>query len=112
MEYTFDVYVTQRDANVALRRFIGRGAGWRSLIGAVLLVCYVGHDTWDGEIGYLSVAFLMLLLSLIGVYVAGFLIRRRQVTELLHRLGDTPVTYRLDETELGAESMLGNTTLK
>lgn len=112
VEYTFNVRVSQRDADIALRRFIFRGAGWGTLIAAILCLTFVMYDIADGGIGRLGVANLTLLLILAIVYVVAFVVRRNQMADLLRRLGETSVLYRLDDAELATESALGRSALK
>ncbi len=112
MKYTFDVRVSQRDADIALRRFIFRDAGWGTIIAGVLCLAFVVYDTSDGGIGRLGVTILTLLSILALVYLVAFVTRRKQMVELLRRLGDTPISYSFDGSELGAESSLGRWTLK
>jgi len=112
MEHTFNITVSQHDADLALRRFIFRGAGWSTLVAAILCIAYVTYDALNGGIGHLGVAILTLLLLLVVVYAVAFATRRKQMAELLRSLGDTPISYRLDDSELGTESALGSSTLK
>ena len=112
MEHTFNITVSQRDADVALRRFIFREAGWATLIAASLCLGYIVYDSLIGDIGHLSIAIISLLLLMVIVYCGGFIIRRKQTASLLKRLEGAPITYRFDETEMSTESALGSSTLK
>ena len=112
MKHTFEVRVSQRDADIALRRFIFRGAGWGTLVASALCLAFVLYDISDGGIGRLGVAILTLLSILALFYVVAFMTRRKQMTDLLRRLGDAPVLYCLDDSELGTQSALGSSTLK
>lgn len=112
MKYTFDVRVSQCDADIALRRFIFREAGWGTIVAVVLCLAFVVYDISDGGIGHLGVAVLTLLSVLALVYLVAFVTRRKQMGDLLRRLGDTPVSYSLSDSELGTESALGSSTLK
>ena len=112
MEHTFDVRVSQRDADTALRRFIFRGAGWGTLVAAILCLAYVAYDFSDGALGYLGIGIIALLLILILVYVAAFVTRKKQMTELLRKIGDAPVSYQLDDVEIATKSPMGSSTLK
>ena len=112
MEHTFDVKVSQRDADTALRRFILRGAGWGSVMAVVLCLAYVAHDFSDGDISHLGVAILTLILILGLGYIAAYVVRRRQMADLLDRIGDGPVFYRLSESEISTQSSLGSSALK
>jgi hypothetical protein len=112
MKHTFAVRVSQRDADIALQRFIFRGAGWGTLVAATLCLAFVVYDISDGSIGHLGVVILTLLSILAIVYVVAFVTRRKQMVDLLRRLGDSSVSYRLDGSELATESALGSSTLK
>ncbi len=112
MEHTFDVRVSQRDADTALRRFILRGAGWGAVVAVVLCLAYVAHDFTDGDISHLGVAILTLILFLGLGYIAAYVVRRRQMADLLNRIGDGPVSYRLSESEISTQSSLGSSALK
>lgn len=81
MEHTFDVRVSQRDADTALRRFILRGAGWGAVVAVVLCLAYVVHDLSDGGISHLGVAILTLILILGIGYTAAYIVRKRQMAD-------------------------------
>ncbi|MGI9243213.1 MAG: hypothetical protein ACR2RV_20615 [Verrucomicrobiales bacterium] len=112
MEHSFDVRVSQRDADIALRRFILRSAGWGTLVAAALCIAFIVYDVSDGGIGPLGIGILTLLSIFALVYAVGFFTRRKQMADLLRRLGDSPVSYSLGDAELAAESALGSSSLK
>lgn len=112
MEHTFDVRVSQRDADAALRRFILRGAGWGTAVAVVLCLAYVVHDISDGAISHLGVAILTLILILGIGCIAACIVRKRQMADLLDRLGESPVSYRLSESQISTQSSLGSSALK
>tara|TARA_R110000850_G_scaffold25755_16_gene74001 strand:- start:815 stop:1324 length:510 start_codon:yes stop_codon:yes gene_type:complete len=112
MEYEFDVTVSERDAEVALRRFIFRGAGWGTLVAAVCCIGYVVYDFSAAEVGLFSVAIMVLLGLLVLVFLAAWFVRRRQMADLLKRLGDAPIFYVMDDEGFSVESPLGGSHLK
>lgn len=112
MKYTFDVTVSQEDADVALRRFVLRGLGWSTLLAFVLCFAYLVYDVVMGGIGLLSVVVITLFLVLLVVYVVLIRARRKQMAGLLERLGGEPISYRLDDLELSTETSMGGSKLK
>ncbi len=112
MEHTFDIKVSQQDADTALRRFILRDAGWGTLVAAILCMVYVAYDSSDGNLGYLGIGIIALLLILILVYIAAFVTRKKQMAELLRKIGDAPISYRLDDSEIATKTPMGSSTLK
>ena len=112
MEYTFDVRVSQRDADIALRRYILRGAGWGTAFAATICLAYIAYDSADGSLGYESIVTITILLLLVFVYVMAFVTRKRQMSELLRKIGDAPISYRLNESEIATRSPMGSSTLK
>ncbi|MDC0276476.1 YcxB family protein [Verrucomicrobiales bacterium] len=112
MKHTFNVTVSQHDADVTLRRFLFRGAGWGLLFAVLFCIAYVIHDGLNGGIGALGIVIITVLFLLVTTYVAAFAIRRKQTAELLKRLDGSPISYQLDDSELSATSALGSSILK
>ena len=112
MKHAFDVRVSQRDAEIALRRFLFRSEGWGTILACALCFGFVVFDVSDGSLGRLGFANLTLLLILALFYLVAFVTRRNQMTDLMRKLGDTPVSYSLSDSEIGTRSALGSSTLK
>lgn len=112
MNHTFDVTVSKHHADVALRRFIFRGLGWSTFVAAALCIAYIIYDGATGGMGYLSIVIITVLLLLALVYAVLVVSRRKQMAQLLKRLGDEPVSYELSDSELSTETALGSSTLK
>ena len=66
----------------------------------------------DGKLRYLSIVILTLLSILVLICIIAFITRRKQMVELLKRLGDSPISYTLDESEFASKSALGSSSLK
>ena len=112
MPYTFDIHVSQKDADLALRRFIFREAGLGLLIAILVCIGYITYDLADGSLSIIGVVILTILFILAIIYTVAIVSRRKQMKELLERLGDAPVSYTLNDEELSTESTLGSSTLK
>lgn len=112
MEHTFQVRVSQRDADIALRRFLLRQAGWGSLACAALCLAFVGYDWSDGVLSGLGIVVLTVMALLGAAYGAAYVIRRRQTAELLNKIGDEPICYTLNESEFSSKAPLGSSTLR
>lgn len=112
MEHTFEVRVSQRIADAALRRFVLRSTGWGTLVAAGVCLAYGVYDFWDGAPGLLGLAMLIVVGLLILLYAAVFVTRRKQMADLLRALGDAPVSYRLDGNEIATRSPLGSSAVK
>ena len=111
MKHTFEVTVSQGDADIALRRFIVRGAGWSTVLVFALGVAYIVYEALTSGIGYVGVVMITLLGMLMVCYVAAIIIRRKQMTELLSKLGAAPVTYVLTDSEIATESPIASSSL-
>jgi len=112
MNHEFDIHVSPRDAGIALRRFILRDAGWGIFIAVILCLAFVVYDLSGGSLGYLSVVTVTIITLLALMYLAAYVIRKRQVGDLLERLGDQPVSYRFTESEFSTKSSLGHSSVK
>ena len=55
---------------------------------------------------------LTLLSILVLAYLVAFVMRRKQMADLLRRLRGAPVSYSFGDSEIGIESALGSSTLK
>lgn len=112
MDHSFDIRVSPRDADAALRRLFLREAGWGGLIAMILCLGYVVYDFLDGPMNFVGTAILTLVLVMIVFYLAAFVIRKRQMGELLRRIGDHPISYHFGELEIETKSVLGSSSLK
>ncbi|MGY8642096.1 MAG: hypothetical protein ACKVJU_13510 [Verrucomicrobiales bacterium] len=70
MKHTFDVTISQHDADVALRRFLFREAGWSMLFAVLFCLTCVVYDGLNGGIGILGIVIITVLLLLVITYVA------------------------------------------
>ena len=112
MTHSFDIHVSQKDADLALRRFLLREAGIGMLIATLVSTAYIIYDLLDGDLGRISIVILTVLSIFITVYIIAIFARRKQMKELLAKLGNSPVSYSLDDSELSTKSTLGSTTIK
>ena len=111
--HSFEVRVTRAHANQALRWFLAGREGMLLPAVAILLIGIgVAFDARDGSLGWGSIVSLTLVALLPLVYVAGYVIRSRQMRHLLTRLGETPVRYQLLDSEIRTETILGSSALK
>ena len=115
MEYVFNLTITKKHADIALRRFIRRNLGWGMLIAVVLCVSYLIYDLgrdFGKHLSPLTIAVIALLVILALVTSTVYLVQRKRIFTVLDKIGDSPVEYRLDEEELTTKSPLGSSTLK
>lgn len=114
MEHSFEVRVTQADAEKALRRFLWGMVGNPGLlaVAVLMLTVGVGLDAQDGALRPGSIVSLTLTALLPLIYCTGYWGRWKQIRQLLTRLGDSPVLYQLSDTEIRTETILGVSSLK
>ena len=65
MEYVFNLNITKKQADIALRRFIRRNLGWGMLIAVVLCVSYLIYDLgrdFGSHLSPLTIAVITLLI--------------------------------------------------
>lgn len=110
--HRFDIHVTPGQADLALRRFLLRQAGIGSLVAALFCLVIVVLDARDGALDPMSIVLLTLFAVLLFLYVTVFVVRRRQMHDLLARIGDHPVTYELEDWVVTARSALGRSSIK
>ena len=110
--HEFEVVISRQDVDVALKRFIFRGAGKSALVGVLCCVAYLAYDFSAGGVGLLSICILVLLGLLILLFLSAWMIRRRKMHALVDQLGKKPVSYFLYEGGIGVESTIGDSHLR